>query len=189
MAPACLQFPGLGSPESQCIPPHYDNQERWAEPTRSLNFLHCARSLARRSAEQCACVPPAAHAQALGGPWRSKGEFKETGATRLRLPRPGRGYRHHAGDSGASYSGGSESGGGETCPGGRQAGHMAEVSRSWAQPCFNSADSGPRTPYPQPPNTNRSTPRTPLPQLRESPLQPAVARELSPPPQRPASLL
>lgn len=125
-------------------------------------------------------MPPAAHAQAVGGLPRSEGEFKETGATRLRLPRPGRGYRHHAGDSGAPYSGGSESGGGETCPGGRQAGHVAEVSRSWAQPCFNSADPGPRPLYPQTPNTNRSTPRTPLPQLRESPLQPAVAGELSP---------
>ncbi|KAB1280076.1 NADH dehydrogenase [ubiquinone] 1 alpha subcomplex subunit 8 [Camelus dromedarius] len=53
----------------------------------------------------------AAHAQALGGSRRSKGEFKETGATRLRAPPRGRGYSHHAGDSGAAHSGGSESAG------------------------------------------------------------------------------
>lgn len=98
---ACLQLPAAGIPEAQRPPLHHDNREGWAEPTRPRGFLAPRMLRGSRTEEQCACVPPAAHAQALGGPRRSKGEFKETGATRLRLPRPGRGCRQHAGDSGA----------------------------------------------------------------------------------------
>lgn len=143
--------------------------------------------MARSWSEQCACVPSAAHAQAPGGPWRSKGEFKETGATRLRVPRPGRGSSHHAGDSGAAYSGGSESAGGEARPEDRQAGHGAAASWAWAwaraQPCFDSADPGPWNPRPMSPNIiHRSIPGSPFLSVGIAPPQPAVVRELFLPP-------
>ena len=132
----------------------------------------------------------AAHAQTLRGPRQSEGEFKETWVSRQRAPPRGRGYRHHAWDSGAAHSGGPESAGGEARPEDRQEGHRATASRAWAQPCLHSADPGPRIPHPHPvpPTLTQVDPRTPPRQLGET--HPSVARELSSPsPEQPASPL
>jgi hypothetical protein len=70
--------------------------------------------------EQCACASLETHAQMVPGSLgQPKGTWRRR-ATRPRAPGQGRGYRRHAGDSGAANSGRAESGGGEALPEGRR---------------------------------------------------------------------
>ena len=119
MAPASLfQSLGYQSLSASCLTmtTRRDGRGRGeAPPPGSGSFLALRRLRGSQLGKAVRLrAAAAAHAQTLGGPRRSEGEFKETGETRQRAPPRGRGCSHHAGDSGAAHSGGSESAGGET---------------------------------------------------------------------------